>query len=247
MNKDYQKLKTKAIELRKKGASYTEIGKSLSLSKGTLSYWLKSVPLKKEFREKFYTKRIENLSKGSQSQKERRKREIENIIKKSENEVCLPLSTEAYRLMGTALYWAEGSKTKMCEITNSDPHLILFMVQWFESMFKIPPKDLKAALNIYPQQNENKIIKFWSDLTGIPVHNFGKSYVKPVSTNYKKNNLYYGTIKIRLSKSVDIKHRIFGWVKASLKNIETNVELTEKKWQSLKEVPRPVNLKNERR
>lgn len=243
MNKDYQNLKLKAIKLRKGGKSYTEISKLLSTSKSTLSYWLKSIPLKQEYREKFYTKRIENLSKGSQSQKERRGREIENIIKNAENEISLPISLETNRLLGAALYWAEGSKTKMFEFTNSDPYMILFMVHWIKSIFKISPKELKASLNIYQQQSENEIKKFWSDLTGIPIDNFGKSYVKPANNGYKKNNLYYGTIKIMIPKSMDIKHRIFGWVKASLKNIKSNVELTEKKWQSIKETPRPINLK----
>lgn len=241
--KDYRNLKLKAIKLRTNGKSYTEISKLLSTSKSTLSYWLKSVPLKRKYREKFYTQRIENLSKGSQSQKERREREIENIIEKAEKEIAIPLPFKTCQLMGAALYWAEGSKTKMFEFTNSDPYMILFIVKWIESVFKIFPANLKAVLNIYPQQNGYKIKKFWSDLTNIPIQNFGKSYIKPPSNNYKKNNLYYGTIKIMIPKSMNIKHRIFGWVKASLKNIESNVELTEQKWQSIRETPRPINLK----
>lgn len=242
--KDYQNLKIKAIKLRKSGKSYTEISKLLSTSKSTLSYWLKSVPLKQEYREKFYTKQIENLSKGSRSQKERRSKEIENVIEMAEKEIITPLSFESYQLMGAALYWAEGSKTKMFEFTNSDPHMILFIIRWIESILKIKSKNLKAALNIYPQQNEYKIKKFWSNLTNIPIKNFGRSYIKPLNNNYKKNNLYYGAIKIMIPKSMDIKHRIFGWIKASLKNIKSDVELTEKKWQSIKETPRPINFKS---
>lgn len=131
--------------------------------------------------------------------------------------------------MGASLYWAEGSKGKMCNITNSDPRLVLFMVRWIEKIFKIPAENLKARLNIYPQQNELKIKKFWSDLISIPVKNFGKSYIKPISKGYKKNNLYYGTIRIEIPKSVNIGYRIFGWIKATIKNLEPRILLVQRK------------------
>lgn len=116
------------------------------------------------------------------------------------------------------------------------------MVRWFEKIFGVPPQNLKAKLNIYPQQNELEIKQFWSRLTGIPLENFGKSFIKPPNKGYKKNNLYYGTIKVRVPKGTDTRHRVFGWVKAVLKEIAPKVELTQKEWRSLKEVRRPVNI-----
>ena len=243
MNKIHSTLKIKAIKLRKQGLSYNEIKVKIPVAKSTLSLWLKSIPLKEEHKQRLYTKQIQILSRGSQSQKERRFREVEKIIKNAELEIDMPLSFETYRLMGAFLYWAEGSKGKRFELTNSDPHLILFMVYWIGKIFNIPAKNLKMRLNIYPQQNESKIKKFWSELTGIPIKNFGKSYIKPFSKAYKKNNLYYGTARIEIPKSTDIRYRIFGWIKATLKQIETNVKLKQRKWESLKKTPRPVNLK----
>lgn len=244
MNKDYVVLKTEAIELRKKGLSYNEIKKLIKVSKSTLSLWLKSIPLKTEYRKRLYTKQIEVLSRGPMSQKQRRIREVEKIIQDAEKEIKLPLSFETYRLIGAFLYWAEGSKGEMFQLTNSDPYLILFFVRWIKSVFKISPSKLKIRLNIYPQQNEKEIKSFWSDLTNIPIKNFGKSYIKPISSGYKKNNLYYGTARIEVPKSVNIRHHVFGWIKATLKNITANVQITQRKWQSLREMPRPVNLKN---
>lgn len=246
MNKDFNFLKEKAIKLRKRGLSYNEIKKEIPVAKSTLSLWLKSILLKPEHQKRLYTKQIQILSRGPQSQKERRAKEVEQIVKDAEEEIKLPLSLEAYRLMGAFLYWAEGSKGKRCELTNSDPYLILFTVRWIEKIFKIPARELHMRLNIYPQQNELEIKNFWSELTGIPLTNFGKSYVKPISKGYKKNNLYYGTAKIEIPKSTNIRYRIFGWIKAVLKEIETDVKLTERKWEHLKKVSRPINLKSKR-
>lgn len=242
--KTYEALKTKAIKLRKKGLSYSEIQKHIKVSKSTLSSWLKTTPLKEEYRQHLYIKQIQILSLGPKSQKQRRLKEVQNIIEQAEKEITFPLSLNTYRLIGAFLYWAEGSKGSLLRFTNSDSHLILFFVTWIESMFNIPPNKLKIRLNIYPQQNEKKIKKFWSDLTNIPLENFGKSYIKPISKGFKKNNLYYGTARIEVPKSVNLKHRIFGWTKAALKDIGRNVKITQRKWQSLRETTRPVNLVN---
>ena len=238
----YHQLKLKAIQLRKRGLSYNEIKKKLNVSKGTLSFWLKSVPLTEEQKKRLYTNKILVLARGPRSQKERRQREINEIIEKAGKEIQLPLTLEAYRLFGAALYWAEGSKTESLKITNSDPCLILFMVKWFEKIFNIPPQELRVWLNVYPQQNEIEIKQFWSQLTGIPLENFGKSFVKPLSKNYKKNNLYYGTISVKIPRGTNIRHQIFGWIKAVLKDINFEAEITQKEWKSLREVSRAINL-----
>lgn len=237
-------LKQEAIKLRKKGLSYNEIRKQVNVAKSSLSLWLKDIELKEEHRKRLYTKQIQILSRGSQSQKERRKREIQEILKSAKEEIPTPLSKDTYRLMGAALYWAEGSKGGLCQVTNSDPRLISFMVAWFESMLGIKVENLKARINIYPQQDETKLKKFWSELTGIPVKRFGKSFIKPANKGFKKNNLYYGTARIEVPKSVDFKHRIFGWINSVLKD-NKKVELVQRKWQSLAQVERPfpVNLK----
>ena len=244
-NKNYPKLKREAIKLRKQGLSYNEIKKEMPVAKSTLSLWLKNVPLMPEQRKHLYTKRILNLVRGPQSQRERRIREITKIVNEAEKEVQLPLSYETYQLLGAALYWAEGSKTVHFAVTNSDPHFILFMVQWFERVFEIAPEALKAKLNIYPQQNELKIRQFWSQLTSIPLENFEKSFIKPPNKGYKKNNLYYGTIRIRVPRGTDMRHRVFGWIKAAIKDMAPEIKLKQKEWKSLKEVIRPVNLPEE--
>lgn len=232
----------KAVELRRNGWSYKEIQKNVKVAKSTLSYWLKDIPLSDDHRKRLYTKKISILTYGSQSQRERRKREIDGIKKAARKDVTLPLSKQTYRLLGAALYWAEGSKGRGFEITNSDPQLILFMVKWLENIFGIQPSTLKASLNMYDQQKESDIKKFWSELTNIPLDNFGKSYIKPPNKGYKKNTLYYGTIKIRVPKSVDLTYCVLGWIEKSMKDINSDVTKTQKKWNHLKNKKRPVNL-----
>lgn len=241
MDKNYSILKIKAIQLRKRGFSYNEIKKDIQVSKSTLSYWLKSVSLKAEHRKRLYTKQIDILSRGPKSIKARRAKEVGLIIQRAKNEIKRPISLDSLLLMGTCLYWAEGSKKKMCEFTNSDPYLILFFVKWLEKIFKVKPENLKARLNIYSQQNEDKIKKFWSELTGIPTERFGKTFVKPLNKGYKKNNLYYGTIRIEVPKSVNLNYNISAWIDSIAESLKPKVKFVQKKWHAL-ETSRPVNL-----
>jgi len=233
----------RALFLRKKGWSYNEIRKEVPVAKSTLSLWLKSVRLSPAHRARLYTKKILVLARGASSQKERRQREVDEIIAKASAEIALPISKKTFRLFGAALYWAEGTKGKNFEVTNSDPVLIAFMAKWFQDVFEIPVERLRARINIYPQQNDKELKRFWSDLTGIPLENFGKSYVKPLSSGYKKNNLYYGTIKVNVSRGIDMKHRTFGWVQGALQELMPQIESTQRRWLSLRDNERPpVNL-----
>jgi transcriptional regulator with XRE-family HTH domain len=235
-------LRERAQELRKKGLSYKEIKEKISVSKSTLSLWLRDVPLAPEQKKRLYTKQIEILSRGPMSQRIRRTREIDAIIKKALHEIGLPLSRDTFKLFGTALYWAEGNKTRNFGITNSDPYLIMFMVQWLKEIFHVDPKTLRPHLNIYSQQDEITLKKFWSEITGIPLVNFGKSFIKPANKGFKKNNLYYGTIKIYVPKGTDLMHVVYGWRKAVLQNLENKVDSIERRWVSLKQTGRPINL-----
>jgi len=231
------------MRMRTQGLSYNEIKRKVPVAKSTLSLWLKEIPLTDEHKTRLYTKQIKILELGSQSQKVRREREIQKILENAGAEITCPLSTDAYRLFGAALYWAEGTKGNGLEITNADPNLILFMVRWFGKVFGINSNTLKAHLNLYRQQNEIEVKRFWSELCGIPVCNFGKTYFKPANKGYKHNNLYYGTIKIRVPKGTDIRWRLFGWVQKILNEITPHITKTERRWERLKKVSRAVNLK----
>lgn len=241
--KEKKKMRTLAIALRKKGLSYNEIRLQVPVAKSSLSLWLKHIPLSPKHRARLYTRQIQVLSRGTPSQVERRKREIMFITEDAKKEIVLPLSSETRRFLGAALYWAEGNKTKNFAITNSDPALIAFMTHWFKEMFDISPTMLKAHLNIYSQQNETKVKRFWSEITGIPVKNFGKTFIKPTGKGFKKNNLYYGTIKVYVPKGTDMRHKTFAWIQAALQDLVPEIESTILRWSQLKTIERPpVNI-----
>lgn len=235
-------LKKQAVGLRLQGDSYNEIGRKINVPKSTLSSWLKEIKLTPEHQKRLYTKQINILSRGPRSQKERRAKEVAQILKAAESEIKLPISDDIIKFLGVGLYWAEGTKSKLMQFTNSDPYLILFMVKWLNKIFNIDTTTLRITLNLYQQQNENDIKVFWSEITGIPITNFGKTYIKPKNKGFKKNNLYYGTARVYVPKSTNHKYRMLGWLNALLENDKSGVESVQERWTKLKNAKRSVNL-----
>lgn len=242
MRLDIQQKRKESVSLRKKGFSYGEIRKKVGIPKSTLSYWLKDVALKEADKKRLYTNKLKKLIDGQYSQKSRRIKESDRIIKLAQDQVSY-LSDETIKMMGVALYWAEGTKGGLFEITNSDPMLVLFMVRWIKKVFDIDSRFLKARLNIYSAQDDGKIKNFWSRLCGIPLVNFTKSFIKPINKNYESKNLYYGTIKITIPKSTDLKLKVYGWLRASVSDLEKEKKINLGMWnQNLKKRQRPANV-----
>ena len=89
--------------------------------------------------------------------------------------------------------------------------MVRFMMRWFRVYRHVPEHKFKAYLNIHSGQDDAAIKAFWSDVTGIPLAQFGKSYVKREGTGHRKNFLYRGTIRIAICNR-DLLHTILGWV-----------------------------------
>jgi len=111
------------------------------------------------------------------------------------------------------LYWAEGNKTLYPGVSNSDPKLIKFMMDWFRRICSVPEEKFKVYLHLHSGQNELKSKRFWSEITGVPLPQFGKSYIKREGSGHKKNILYFGTAKICIY-SKDLLYKILGWIEA---------------------------------
>ena len=143
------KEKTKAIHLRKLGKSYSEIGKKISVSKSTLSLWLRDIDLTDIQLKRLKGRQKSGLS-GGKANHEKRIQKTKKIIEESRKEAKNLLKKPLF-LLGLMLYWAEGDKSEERErvkFSNSDPLMIKLMIKWFRDICKIPEKKLKIALHI---------------------------------------------------------------------------------------------------
>lgn len=212
-------LKEQAQNLRKQGYSYNQILKSVPVSKDTLSRWCRDIELTLEQREALLSNKLFGQRKGSQIAAENKKKlriNRTNDIYDSAKKELGTLNTRDNFVFGLALYSGEGGKTDgKGAFTNSDPQLIDFMCRWFTKYCNLSPKSLKAAIWIHEGNNEPVAKIYWSELTGIPLANFHKSYIvkRKKKPAYRKNIHEYGVISIRFYNS-DLQRKILGWILA---------------------------------
>ncbi len=202
--------------LRRRGLSYQEIRVQLPfpVAKGTVSRWCRDIELTPKQLDRLDKLKqwswYRNRLKGSKAIQQQRAEEVKAIRARASREVPKPCR-KALWMAGLMLYSAEGGKTDDLEFTNSDPHAVRFMMKWFREFCGVPGEKFKAYLNIHSGQNNEAIKRYWSDVTDIPVVQFGKSYIKKEGTGHRKNILYNGTIRISICNR-DLFHKVQGWI-----------------------------------
>lgn len=190
-------IKTKALILYIRGFSYEQISDKLGIAKSTLYYWILR-SLDEETRntlKKSNNKRA--LIKAYEAVKKKRKRlvyETKRAAKCSATSFSLDKNTS--KILCSLLLWAEGEKnTKCVRFTNSDPKMIRTFLKLFRTGWHLDEAKLRVTLHLHKYHNELVQVGFWSSVTGIPVTQFNKSWVKQ-STGTRKKVGYGGCARI---------------------------------------------------
>lgn len=223
-----EKEKIEAIKLRKQGLSYSEILKHVSVAKSSLALWLQSVGLSKKQKQRLTEKKLASARRGALKKKEDRILRTKIIKENAEKEIAGVTARERW-LIGTALYWAEGSKEKewapgsRAQFINSDPLMIRFHIDWLLKICKIPKNML--VFDIYLHENHKhrigEVIKYWSEHTGFLKDTFQHIYYKKNKINTKRKNTgdtYFGILKVNVKQSSHLNRKISGWINGILKS-----------------------------
>lgn len=216
-------IKDNALNLRKKGLSYSEISHLTHISESTLSDWISHIKLSKSQQKRLNNKREINRKLGSKTLKDNRLEKTKRIIEQAYTEIK-NLGLNDLKLIGIILYWAEGSKqkehnpSKEVIFSNSDPDMIRVFLKWLKKCLDI--EDEKIVFEIYIhrtyQKTSKQLAQYWSGITGYSPNKFNRIYFKKNKVHsYRKNKgeNYFGVLRIRVRKSTDLNRRITGWIK----------------------------------
>lgn len=212
----------KARELRKHGHSIREIALKIKCAKSSVSKWVSDIILTPVQIEKLESNQDKGRAKAANhpnSSKFRWARFRQQIIDKAKAEVCQKPSLEKLKLVGVALYWAEGyTATRHSFVfANSDSGMIKLMMRFLKDICSVPNGKFRGKVNIHPHLNLVQAQKYWSEISGIPL----KQFYKPLlavskASKQKRYTLPYGTFRIILS-DVSLCSKIKGWIEG-LKN-----------------------------
>lgn len=204
-----------AIEMRKRGFSYSEIENRIHIPKSTLSYWLKSIKLTPKQIKKLNDKRLETAKANALKKVFKTSKLIEEIKKSSSQEIK-GISKKELWLMGLTLYWKNGNINdlkKGVHFSSSDPHMIKLFLKWLKEVGKIQDDEISFDIFIN-KTNKKSIEKFtvsWSKITGFSKHHFRNVY-------YQKSG---GFLRVKVVQSSMLARQMSGWIE-SIKNFTNN-------------------------
>ncbi len=114
---------------------------------------------------------------------------------------------------GAMIYACEGTKARRdfryanryiyaIELTNSRPETIGLFSKFLKEILNVDWTRVRGQLFLYPDHNKEKLIQYWSEISGIPTSQFQQIIsLTQKNSKYKPNPL--GTFKIRYNNKVD--------------------------------------------
>src|SRR3989344_1701344 len=228
--------RNQALKLRLAGKSYAEIRQLLGVPKGTLSGWFSNLELspvaRARIQNRVYKGSLQGLLKRNKNQTHLAIQRMRHARNTASQEIA-HLTKNELKLLGIALYWAEGYKRRITRngrevthhsvaLTNSDPILIIAFLKFLREICEVAESKITAEIRIYEHINERNALRFWQKTTQLPVNNFRRFYYGVSKSSQGKRpfkRLPYGTLMIRVN-STKLYHTIMGWIEGVSQQIE---------------------------
>lgn len=209
-------LREKARELRLQGWTYDRIEAELGCSRSSVSLWVRDLP-KPEPRYTPEEQRAlmqEGLARLRAAQDEERKQTRADAAQEAGE-----LTDRELFLVGVALYWAEGAKSKPYDrreravFVNSDPGVIQVYLAWLD-LLGVDRKRLGFRVLIHESADVDAAHRFWASLVDADPSLFARPTLKkhnPKTVRKNTGDGYHGCLVVTVGRSADLYNRIEGW------------------------------------
>ncbi len=212
-------MRKRARELRGQGLDYEEIAAALSVSKSSVSLWVRDLPRPARLSYEECRKRI---AEGT-----RRYWDAEHLVRAAARAATRAgaaaqigaLTDREVLIAGAIAYWCEGAKNKPDRradrviFTNSDPALICFFLRFLD-VTGTPRTNATFRICIHEKANVEAAQRFWLDVTGASADQFRRPTLKHHNPKTIRKNVgedYHGCLRIDVRRSSDLYRRIEGW------------------------------------
>ncbi len=211
-------LREQALKLRKEGYSYRYIKDKVGVSLGTLSEWLFHVKFSpnQETLERIGKARVAAML----SKHKKKEEQIKRALSLAKKDIGSVTERDVF-MLGLGIYIGEGSKThNNIRVINADPRVIRFVIVWFKSKLQFKNENFRVRLHLYPDNNEEECLSFWSKKLNIPRSLFLKSQIdlREGKKSKKVRKLPYGTAHLSIRSNGNEEHGVFlarriaGWI-----------------------------------
>lgn len=193
------KTRERAINLRAKGYSLSEIHQKTGVSKSVISGWVKNVNLNYSARRRLLSKIKLGQFISAERNRQKTKEKMNGYRKQAAVDLAkININKITAKIICALIYWCEGGKNSFegVKFTNSDPRLIKTFLYLLRKSFKIDEKKFRVCVHLHQYHNPAKQIKFWSRATGVPLARFIKPFLKS-NTGKRIRENYPGCASVR--------------------------------------------------
>lgn len=219
------KKKLQAQKLRDVGYSYNMIQAKLGIPKSTLSNWFRDRPFipNREVLDRIQYGPIKSAEKSHN----KKVKEIDELLKIGAEEIG-SLTKRDLWLLGLGVYIGEGTKSfDSIRLANADPMVIKLAIKWFKEVIGISNENISIRLHLYPDNNEQTCIKYWRNITKLPLVSFYKVHIdrRENKAKIKRKKLPFGTAHITIKANgnkdygVRLSRRMKGWMYGVLSQV----------------------------
>ncbi len=211
----------KARELRAQGCSINEICRQVNASKGSISVWVRDVPLTPDYIERLQERVIIGNAIGREragiSLSDNRRKRWEQFRALAEEEYKTLCKNPDF-MFGLALYVGEGGKRDdySVNIANADFRVIIKAIDFYQ-LIGIDKDKITFRIHSHEGNNKKDIIRYWCEHLPLkPEQCKGVTYSISRQSEMKKGNILpYGTCHLRHYNTL-IKQKLLRWIELSL-------------------------------
>jgi len=208
---------------REEGLSYNEIAARTGISKSTLSYWLRDIPLKPEhearLKERLRANRATFAARAWSVNQERYARAREAAYRGGVDVVAmLPDEVAVDELAFAMLYLGEGAKTaNRVEVSSTSPEILRYTLWVLREVYKVNETRVTCHLHLVvaAEHLEEQLIKWWMQRLDISRERFRKTTYDRRSRGVELTDDYHGVCSIRYLDTY-LQQRILGLAQAYL-------------------------------
>nr|WP_255479904.1 helix-turn-helix domain-containing protein [Quadrisphaera sp. RL12-1S] len=206
-------LRETAAEMRRQGLPRAEIARELGIGLSTVARW---------FREDGVELGGAGLSGRAAAQAAARRTVDERWARQDAEQsrhaqTVGPLSARERLLIGAALYWAEGAKSKpwrrhhLVQFSNSDPAVVRFFLGCLQQL-GIPRKDVVCRVQIHRTADAEAAEVWWRDQLGgdLVFHRTTLKRHEPKTSRYNTGDGYHGCLMITIHQSARLYRLLVG-------------------------------------
>ncbi|MFE2095487.1 helix-turn-helix domain-containing protein [Streptomyces sp. NPDC059468] len=209
-------LRERARELRLQGWTYDQIQVALGCSRSSVSLWVRDLPKPdpRYTQEEQLALMQEGLARCRTAERAKRKESKASALREIGD-----LADRELFMVGVALYWAEGSKSKPYDrreravFVNSDPGVIQTYLAWLD-LLDVDRGRLAFRLLIHESADVEAAHRHWAAVADVDVSVFAKPTLKkhnPKTVRKNTGDDYHGCLVIVVARSAHLYNRIEGW------------------------------------